>query len=185
MPVVVAPLYGFALGVLFARAASEELARTRGLVGSRSLLVVALFGALVWGPACGYFLAFFPDWSYAYFLNAEHRPVAFDMAAVLVVSASPAVGFASLARMAASRRGEALTRGAAAPAIVATAFVLLLLPRLKLYATHAQFHGDFGTEPLVGSPVGYALVWMAVIAVTAAAWTVRLIRRFAEAIDVH
>lgn len=185
MPVVVAPLYGFALGVLFARAASEELARTRGIIGSRSLLVAGLFGTLVWGPACGYFLAFFPDWSYAYVLNAEHRSVALDMAAVLVVSASPAVGFSSLAHLAASRRGEALTRGVAIPAIAATAFVLLLLPRLKLYATHAQFHGDFGTEPLVGSPVGYALVWMAVVAATAAAWTVRLLRSFAEAVDVH
>jgi hypothetical protein len=182
---VVAPLYGFALGVLFARAASEELARTRGVVGSHSFLVVGLFGVLVWGPACGYFLAFFPDWSYAYVLNAEHRSVALDMAAVLVATASPAAGFSSFGRLAASRRGEALTRGAAVPALAATAFVLLLLPRLKLYATHAQFHGDFGTEPLVGSPVGYALVWMAVVAATATAWTVRLLRRFAETLDVH
>jgi hypothetical protein len=185
MPVVVAPLYGFALGVLFARAASEELARTHGAIGSRSLLVVVLFGMLVWGPAGGYFLAFFPDWAYAYFLNAEHRPVALDMAAVLIASASPAIGFSSFAGLAASRRAEALTRGVAVPAIAATVFVLLLLPRLKLYATHAQFHGDFGTEPLVGSPVGYALVWMAVIAATATSWTVRLLRRLAETIDVH
>ena len=185
MPVVVAPLYGFALGVLFARAASEELARARGAIGSRSILVAGLFGLLIWGPVGGYFIAFFPDWSYAYFFNAEHRPVALDMAAVLVVSASPVIGFAAFARLAASRRNEALTRGVAVPAIAATALVLLLLPRLKLYATHAQFHGDFGTEPLVGSPVGYALVWMAVVAATAAAWTLRLLRRFAETIDVH
>jgi hypothetical protein len=139
----------------------------------------------VWGPAGGYFLAFFPDWSYAYFLNAEHRSVALDMAAVLIVSASPVVGFSSFAGLAASRRSEALTRGVTVPAIAATAFVLLLLPRLKLYATHAQFHGDFGTEPLVGSPVGYALVWMAVVAVAATAWTVQLLRRFAESVDAH
>src|ERR1051325_4532687 len=140
MPVVVAPLYGFALGVLFARAASEELARTRSAVGSSALPVVGLFGALVWGPACGYFLAFFPDWSSAYFVNSEHRSVALDMAATLVAAASPAIGFASFARSATSRRGNVLTRGIAVPVIVATLFILLLLPRLRLYATHAQFH---------------------------------------------
>lgn len=185
MPVVVASLYGFALGVFFARTASEELARTRGAIGSRALPVVGLFGVLVWGPACGYFLAFFPDWSYAYFLNAEQRPIALDMAAVLIASASPAIGFASFARIATSRRTSALTRGVAVPSIAATVFVLLLAPRLRLYATHAQFHGDFGTEPLVGSPVGYALVWMAIVAAVAAAWTARLLRRFAESLDAH
>jgi hypothetical protein len=107
------------------------------------------------------------------------------MTAVLLASASPALGFWSFARVATSRRTETLTRGVAVPSIAATAFVLLLLPRLRLYATHAQFHGDFGTEPLVGSPVGYALVWMSVVAAAAAAWTVRLLRRFADALDPH
>jgi hypothetical protein len=183
MPAIVAPLYGFALGVLYARAASEELARTRGAVGSRALPVAGLFGVLVYGPACAYFIAFFPDWSYGYFVDAEHRPVALDMAAVLLASLSPVIGFSALSRSAASRRGTVLTRSLAAPSLAATAFVLLLLPRLRLYATHAQFHGDFGTEPLVGSPVGYALVWMALVVTAAAAWTVQLLRRFAEATD--
>lgn len=183
MPVVVAPLYGFALGVLFARAASEELARTRSAIGSRALTVAWLFGVLVFGPACGYFLAFFPDWSYAYFVNAEGRPIALDMAALVVVVASPAGGLAAFARAAAARRRAALTRGIAVPSVGATAFVLLLLPRLKVYATFSQFHGDFGTEPLVGSPVGYALVWMALIVVVAAAWSARLLRRIAETLE--
>lgn len=183
MPVAVAPLYGFALGVLFARAASEEFARTRGAIGSRALPVTGLFGVLVYGPACAYFLAFFPDWSYAYFVDAEHRPIALDMAAVLLASLSPVTGLAAFARSAASRRTDALTRGIAAPSIGATLFVLVLLPRLRLYATHAQFHGDFGTERLVGSPVGYALVWMSLVAIAAAAWTLVLLRRFADTVD--
>lgn len=183
MPVVVAPFYGFALGVLFARAASEELARTRSAIGSRAFAVAWLFGVLVLGPACGYFLAFFPDWAYAYFLNAEGRPIALDMTALVIVVASPALGVAAFARAAAARRRSSLNRGVAIPSVGATAFVLLLLPRLKVYATHAQFQGDFGTEPLVGSPVGYALVWMALIVAVAAAWSVRLLRRFAEALE--
>jgi hypothetical protein len=183
MPAIVAPLYGFALGVLFARAASEELARTRGAVGSRALPVTGLFGVLVYGPVCAYFIAFFPDWSYGYFVDAEHRPVVLDMAAVLLASLSPVIGFALFARSAGSRRGYLLTRGMAIPSVAATTFVLLLLPRLRLFATHAEFHGDFGTEPLVGSPVGYALVWMALVTTAAAAWTVQLLRRFTEAIE--
>ena len=66
MPVVAAPLFGFALGALFAWAGSEELARVGNATTSRSLVVAALFGMLVFAPACGYFQAFFPDWSYAY-----------------------------------------------------------------------------------------------------------------------
>ena len=173
------------MGVVFARAASEELARTRSAVGSRALAISWLFGILVYGPACGYFVAFFPDWSYAYFVNPEGRPIALDMTIVLVSAASPAAGLWSFARTAGARHGNALARAIAVPSVAATAFVLLLLPRLRLYATYAQFHGDFGTEALVGSPVGYALVWMALITTGASVWTVRLLRRFAEVIDTN
>ena len=47
MPVAVAPLVGIALGVLFAWAGMEELARVGGSSGSRSLVVASLFGVTV------------------------------------------------------------------------------------------------------------------------------------------
>ena len=181
MPVVAALLFGLSLGVLFAWAGAEELARIGRAATSRSLLVAVLFGVIVYGPACGYFPAFFPDWSYAYTLDAEGRPVVLDMAFLLLAALSPALGFAAAARAAASRRDRMLARAAAAPAIAAAVFVLALLPRLRIYATYSEFHGDFGTEPLTGSPAGYALIWMTAVVFAFAAWTVRLIRSIARA----
>jgi hypothetical protein len=185
MPVVAAPLFGLSLGVLFAWAGAEEIARASGAATSRSLIVALLFGLLVYAPACGYFPAFFPDWSYAYLLDAERRPVALDMLIVLSCALSPAAGLSALARAAASRRDRALARGAAIPGIVAAAFLVALLPRLRIYGTYAEFHGDFGTEALTGSPVGYALIWMSVVVLGAAAWTVRLLRAIAQASNAN
>src|SRR6478672_4388764 len=115
MPVVAAPLFGFALGAIFAWASAEEIGRVGGSVTSRSLVVVSLFGFLVFAPACGYFQAFFPDWSYAYFLDAEQRPVALDFALVILDGSSAPIGFALMSRSAAARRSGAVARAAAIP----------------------------------------------------------------------
>lgn len=180
MPVVAAPLFGFALGVVFAWAGSEEIARLGGSVTSRSLVVAALFGALVYAPTCGYFEAFFPDWSYAYFLDSQARPIVLDLGLLILNGMSVPLGLAAFSRAAASRRTAALARGATVPAALAALFVLAMLPRLRIFATFAQFHGDFGTEPLTGSPVGYALIWMTAVVAGAAAWTIHVLRRLAE-----
>jgi hypothetical protein len=180
MPVVAAPLFGFALGVAFAWAGSEEIARLGGAVTSRALVVAVLYGALVYAPACGYFEAFFPDWSYAYFLDAATRPVAVDLGLLLVNGASVPLGLVVFSRPAAARRSAALARGAAIPAAAAALLVVAMLPRLRIFATFAQFHGDFGTEALTGSPVGYALIWMTAVVAGAGAWTIRVLRRLTE-----
>lgn len=185
MPVVAAPLFGFSLGVLFAWAGAEEISRTEGHFASRSLVFATLFGVVVFAPACGYFTAFFPDWSYAYTLDAEHRSPALDMVFLLLDALAPAAGLAALARAAASRRAGTLVRGAAIPSVAALIFVLIMLPRLRVFATYAEFHGDFGTEPITGSPAGYALIWMTAVVAGASAWTVRLLRRLAEASNAN
>jgi hypothetical protein len=180
MPVAVAPLIGIALGALFAWAGTEELSRVGGSITSRSLVVAALFGLLVYAPACGYFEAFFPDWSYAYWLDAQKRPVVLDLALVLADGLSVPFGLALFARSAAARRTAAVARGIAVPSLVAGLALIAMLPRLRIFGTYAEFHGDFGTEPLTGSPAGYALIWMVGIVSVAAAWTLRVLRRLAE-----
>jgi hypothetical protein len=180
MPVAVAPLVGIALGALFAWAGMEELSRIGGAVTSRSLVVGALFGVVVFAPACGYFEAFFPDWSYAYVLDAQRRPVALDLGLVLVDGLSVPFGLMLFAPSAAARRTAALARGIAIPSFAACLFLLAMLPRLRVFATYAEFHGDFGTEPLTGSPIGYALIWMTSVVAAAAAWTIRALRTLGE-----
>jgi hypothetical protein len=180
MPVAVAPFFGIALGALFAWAGMEELARVGGSVSSRSLVVAALFGALVYAPACGFFEAFFPDWSYAYWLDARQRPVALDLALVVTDALSVPLGLALFARSAASRRTASLARGVAIPSFIAGLSVIAMFPRLRIFGTYAEFHGDFGTEPLTGSPAGYALIWMLAIVATTAAFTLQVLRRLSE-----
>jgi len=180
MPVAVAPLLGIALGALFAWAGMDELSRVGGGVTSRSLVVAALFGSMVFAPACGYFEAFFPDWSYAYLIDGQRRPVALDLALLIVDGLSVPLGLMLFAASAAARRTASLARGVAIPAFAASLFLLAMLPRLRVFATYAEFHGDFGTEPLTGSPVGYALIWMASIVAACAAWTIRALRTLAE-----
>jgi hypothetical protein len=177
MLVVAAPLLGLALGAAFAWASSEELSRGAGVTSSRSLVVSALFGFLVHAPACGYFQAFFPDWSYAYFVDAAHRPAVLDLVLVLVDALSVPVGFVLLSGSAATGHTSTIARAVAAPVIVTLVLLALSLSRLRVFATYAEFHGDFGTEPLSGSPVGYALIWMTSVDAGAAAWTLRALRR--------
>jgi hypothetical protein len=179
MPVVAAPLFGIALGVLFAWAGAEEIARGGGSV-SRSLVVAGLFGAFVYAPACAYFQAFFPDWCFAYFLDAERRGLALDLSLVLANAGSIPLGLSMASRSAAARRVGTLTRTAAIPAVAAVLLVLALSPRLRVVSTFAQFHGDFGTEPLIGSPLAWALLWMAAIVAGGVAWTLHVLRRLVD-----
>ena len=68
-------------------------------------------------------------------------------------------------------------------------FDLLLAAWRSGAADASGERGGRVTAPIVAPNrwrrVAAALVWMAVVAATAAAWTVRLLRRFAEAVDVH
>jgi len=65
------------------------------------------------------------------------------------------------------------------PALGVGLFVVVLFPRLSVQATYAQFHGDFGTRPVAGGPLGYALIWTTLVIVGGAAWTAYALRRMA------
>jgi hypothetical protein len=177
MPAPTAPLIGFSLGVAFAWAASDELARSLGSgTTSRSLVVVTLFSLLCFAPVAAYFLAFAPDWSYAYFVDSQRLPSAIDLGLALLNAASVPAGFAVAARAASAKRIGGVVRIASTPAVLALAFLLLTLPRLSVQGTYAQFHGDFGTHSVAGGSLGYALLWMATLLGVSIAWTVRCLR---------
>lgn len=180
VPAPAAPFFGFLLGAAFAWVAAEELARDGG-VGSRSLTVVALFGLLVYAPISGYLLAFAPDWSYGYVVDSQRLPSAVDTAWVLLDAASVPAGFARAARHARVKRSGPIMRLVALPAAVALGLVLATLPRLSVHASYAQYHGDFGTRPVSGSPLGFALLAMTLILLVGASVTVIWLRRSSRA----
>jgi hypothetical protein len=181
MPGPVAPLLGFALGVAFAWASTEELSHRGSAAGTRALLVAALFGLIVFAPVTAYFLAFWSDWAFAYTIDTERLPDLAQLGLVLVNAASCPLGFAVAARPALERRSPALLRLLAVVLIPAAALVLGSFRRLAVSATYAQFHGDFGTRPIAGSALGYAVLWMLAVLTVSALWTARGLRRMSAA----
>jgi hypothetical protein len=178
VPAAISPLIGFVLGIAFAWASADELARASGSepVG-RPLVVASLFSLLVFAPASAYFLAFAPDWSYAYVVDSDRLPGAVDLAVILLDVASVPFGFALASRRTRDKELGPLLRLAAVPCLGAVTFVIVTLPQLSVHATYAQYHGDFGTRPVAGSPLGYALLWMNTVLLAAAVYTARALRR--------
>jgi hypothetical protein len=175
---LVAPLAGFALGVAFAWVASDELARAGStVVGTRSLVIVTLFGLLVPVPIVAYFLILAQDWSMAYLLEGGRLASALGMGLLLLAAVSTPLGFRIAARPAAARNVRVMVGLGAVPALLAIALITLLLPRLSVFGTFAQFHGDFGTRPVAGSYAGTALLWMHTVLVGAVVWTFRSLKR--------
>lgn len=176
-----APLLAFTLGVVFAWAASDELARTgSSSAESRALIVVAVFGLLVPVPITAYFLALAQDWSYAYVLEGGRLTAAADMSLVLATAVAVPLGFRAAASSAASRELQPAAGLAVGPLILTTVLIAVLLPRLSLYGTYAQYHGDFGTRPVAGSFVGTALLWTNAVLLGSALWTYRCLQRLAS-----
>jgi len=183
VPAPLAPLIGFALGVAFAWWARKELGTSPlgAGIGSRSLVIVALFAALVFAPIGAYFLAFEADWSYAYFIDTRRIPSALQLALVLVDAASVPVGFVVGALFAKSGQLVPLLVVAGAPMVFTLSCLAATAGRLGIQATYAQYHGDFGTRPVSGSSLGYALLWMDTLLALGVAWTGRQVHKLVRA----
>jgi hypothetical protein len=178
MPAPVAPLLGFALGVLFSWAASEELARGSGtLLGQRSLAIVVLFSFLVFGPAAGYFLTFSTDWSFAYYVDGRRIPSAVELLAVLFDIVTVPAGFAVGATQARQRRLVPLLPLGTVPMALAVIFIGLFSRRLGLHGSHGQVARGLGATPLAGSPTGQAVLWLNLCLLAGVSWTLRELRQ--------
>jgi hypothetical protein len=180
MPIPLAPLIGLALGAGLAWVAGPELARDDGPISlSRPFLVVAAFALLVWLPAVGYFLACHADWSYLYVVPSQHVPAAVDMALALLAAAAVAGGFRLAAPAVRRRRPGPVVALVIVPGAVSAITCVLAARRLAVSGTFAQFHGDFGTEPIVASTLGKGVLFMGAVVAVGVAWVVRALLRLA------
>jgi len=160
MPVLIALPFGLCLGVTFAWLARRELRRvTTGEVGSRGLAIATLFGLFVFAPVSAYFLAFEPDWCLAYLVDTAQASSAW-LPALLLLAVSSVPGGFLLGRLLLERAHDeaSLLRAVSAGAVVTLGAIMLGLRRFAVQGTYAQFHGDFGTQPLAGSSLGYAVL---------------------------
>lgn len=159
-----APLFGFTLGVSFAWMARHDIARgAQAALAGRSLAIVALYAVLVFGPACAYFLVLEPDWAGAYLFDAGRRARLVPVAGTLLALVSVPAGFLAAAPATRARRSASVLRLGAVTALAAVAVTLALVPRLSVRATYAEFHGDFGTEPVTQSPLGWGIFWVGLV----------------------
>jgi hypothetical protein len=172
MPLPFAPLIGLALGAVFAWVAAQELSRTEGpIIASRSFAIVAAFALLVWVPVLGYFVAFHGDWSYLYLVSWRRVPSAIDLGLVLAAALAVVAGFAVSVEPIRKRRFAPVVGVIVAPGTLVIAGLTLAARRLAVSGTYAQFHGDFGTEPIGSSPLGKGVLFMGAVLVAAVAWT--------------
>jgi hypothetical protein len=149
-------------------------------IGSRSLVIVALFATLVFAPVGAYFLAFEADWSYAYFIDARRIPSALQLALVLVDAASvPVIRGSRVVRQESANSCRSSLAGA--PMVFTLSCLAATAGRLGIQATYAQYHGDFGTRPVSGSSLGYALLWMDTLLALGVAWTGRQVHKLVRA----
>jgi hypothetical protein len=177
MPALIFPLLGLSLGVFLAWLTADDLAGARlETTGSRGLLATTAFGASVFAPATGYLLAFYPDWCFSYRVDVSRFGPAPLLACALLDAASPAAGFALAARWATTHRPVPVLRLAGTPLLIACALALSQTRRLQTLATYAQFHGDFGTETIAGSPLGYAVLLVGLVTTLGWLWTAHVLR---------
>lgn len=174
MPLPLGPFVGFALGVLLALFAPRASLPDAGPAHPRPRLLVALFAALVFAPVCAYFLAFAGDWSIAYLTDSRAIPSALLLILVALDALSVVVGF-SVGR-GSHRSLRAVTALIGVPLGAVLIFIVLFFGRLRVDGTFHQVRGDFGTQPVAGGPLGYALVWMFGLLAAGFGLTLRLFR---------
>ncbi|MCA9628105.1 MAG: hypothetical protein KC766_10580 [Myxococcales bacterium] len=170
MPAFLGPLIGFALGVAFAWVSVGSAGRDRLVVRHRGALLSAAYGLLIFAPACGYFIAFAPDWSVAYWFDGAALLTPWGLVWVLLDASAPALGFL-LATRNEHAKPSFLIRLASGPALLALGLLVLSYRRLGVYGTYRQVHGDFGVHHVGGTPLGHALLWMLPVLVLGTVWT--------------
>ena len=174
MPIPFAPFLGLALGAVLAWIAGPALARDEGpIVASRSFAIVMAFAGFVWLPAVGYFVAFHGDWSYLYVVPWRRVPSAIDLGLVLLAGAAVVGSFWLTADPVRKRRFGPVIALIVTPGALAIGGLTAAAKRLAVSGTFAQFHGDFGTQPIGASPLGKGVLVMGIVVVLGVAWTVR------------
>ncbi len=172
MPVTLAPLVGFALGVLLAWLSRTEPSSDEPWRDPSSL-AVALYALIVFAPVTAYFAAFAGDWSFAYLIDARRVPSAVSLVLVVLATSALIGGFFAGRKALERRAPNQLAWLAAAPLAITVVVIAALHDRFGVDATYDQFTSDFGRKPLVTSPLGLAVLWMDGIVAAGAVLTAR------------
>lgn len=173
VPLLVGPFVGLGLGALFAWLGRAEAPREDPLAFRARARLVLLFALLVYAPACAYFPLFAGDWSLFYLVDHRDVPSAIELVVIALDAALVVGGFAAGHHAARRRLPGALVTLAAAPLGVALVMLVAFLSQLRVDGTFHQVTSRFGTQPAVGSPLGWAILWMSAMIAAGALITAR------------
>jgi len=160
VPLLVGPLLGLALGSALAFVCRAEALREDEAAFRARAIVAALFAALVYAPACAYFVVFAGDWALFYLVDSASVPSAVELCVVVADAALVVAGFVAGHRAARLRRERALAALVLAPLAVVAAMLATFQGRLRVEGTFHQITSRFGTQPVAGGPLGWAILWM-------------------------
>jgi len=161
VPLPLAPLMAALLGVAFALIGRDEVRRTTTPpTSTRGFLVLVLSSGLLLAPALGYFVAFYPDWAYAYLLAGERVPSAVDLLEIVVIALVPPATYAWTASALRRHAVRELVRGVGAIVVLLAVAVALLGPRLLLAGTTHAFREGYELAPISGSSLGASVLWI-------------------------
>jgi hypothetical protein len=177
MPLPLAPFVAALLGVVFALVGRDEVRRTSGApTATRGFLLVVLVSLLLLLPSLAYFLAFYPDWTYAYLVPGERVPSALELVGLAIVAI---VAPATYAWTAAALRRHAvreLVRGVSALIILLSAAIAWVGPRLVVATTYGGFHDGIDVRPTSGTTLGASILWIDGWLVVGAVWAATRLR---------
>lgn len=161
MPLPLAPFVAALLGVVLGLVARDEVRRTTAPPSStRGFVVVVLVSLLLLSPSLGYFVAFYPDWAYAYLVPGEKIPSAVELLEVMAIAAIPAATFGWTATALRRHAVRELVRGISALVVLLSITLAFLGPRLIVAATFTGFHDGIDVRPLGGTSLGFSILWV-------------------------
>lgn len=182
MPLPLAPVVTALLGVVFGLVGRDEIRRTSAAPSStRGFLIVALVSALLLAPALGYFLAFYPDWAWAYLVPGSRVPSAVDLVAALAVAALSPLAYAWTASALRRHAVRELVRGASVLVVLLAIAFAVLAPRLVVACTYTAFREGYDVHPVSGTSLGIAILWIDGCLLAGVAWAAVRLRALGRA----
>lgn len=181
MPLPLAPILAALVGLALALVGRDEARRTGAHVTTlRGFAIATLVSVTLIAPATGYFVSFYPDWAYAYFVAAAAIPSAIDLLAVLAVGAATIGAYVLTVGALRRQSAHSLTRWAVGLLVALVALGMLLAPRFLVITTTEAFR-EGGDKPSIGgSSLGVSILWIDGCVAAGLVWAGRQLRRSAR-----
>ncbi|MBI2392940.1 MAG: hypothetical protein HYV09_25370 [Deltaproteobacteria bacterium] len=177
MPLPLAPIVAALVGVAFALVGRDEVRRsTSAPTSTRGFLVTTIASFALLAPAVGYFLAFYPDWAWAYLVPGSRVPSAVDLLATLLAAACAPLSFVWTASALRRHAVRELVRGAGALVVLLAVATALLGPRLVVAATYTAFREGYDLAPVGGTSLGVSILWIDGCLIAGLVWAASRLR---------